>query len=313
MSNRKITVMWVGQSHDGVRRFEIDRGRFNLALTTTIALSLALLAAFAHYIVNAPAVFETRALRQENASLQTHVDRLQAQLDVAERDTIEVRKLDAKLRALTDIGAAPSGLAMGPLRWQAQDGDAAAREIDAFAVPMGGQSPDAIGLNEALLDSRVGGLSREAEVQRRSLTDLLTYFQARAQLLASTPSIWPARGWITSTFGRRSDPFTGERIMHAGIDIAAPAGTKVIAPAAGDVLFAGQRGGYGNMIVIDHGRGLITHYGHLNRILVKAGEHVERGDHIGAVGNTGRSTGPHLHYEVRENGIPTNPRRYVLE
>jgi murein DD-endopeptidase MepM/ murein hydrolase activator NlpD len=118
---------------------------------------------------------------------------------------------------------------------------------------------------------------------------------------------------VTSTFGPREDPFTGERIMHFGLDLAAPEGAQVRAPAAGNVIFAGERGPYGNMIAIDHGRGVVTHYAHLSRLLVDVGTTVERGQHIGAIGNTGRSTGPHLHYETRVSGVPVNPMRFVLE
>ncbi len=127
------------------------------------------------------------------------------------------------------------------------------------------------------------------------------------------PSIWPARGWVTSDFGQRVDPYTADRVMHAGMDIAAPHGKEVYAPSDGTVVFAGLEGGYGNVIVIDHGYGIKTRYGHLAKILVKAGERVNRGAQVAAIGNTGRSTGPHLHYEVRVNGIPQNPRKFILE
>ena len=143
--------------------------------------------------------------------------------------------------------------------------------------------------------------------------ELQAYFQDQKSLLVSTPSIWPARGWVTSDFGQRLDPYTADRVMHEGIDIAAPHGKEVMAPSDGTVVFAGLEGGYGNVVVIDHGYGIKTRYGHLAKILVKAGEVVKRGHVVGAVGNTGRSTGPHLHYEVRVNGVPQNPRKFILE
>ena len=101
--------------------------------------------------------------------------------------------------------------------------------------------------------------------------------------------------------------------MHAGVDMAAEEGTRVSASASGLVTHAGPNGAYGNMIRIDHGNGLVTHYAHLSRVIVKVGEEVRRGQHIGAVGNTGRSTGPHLHYEVRREQMPINPMTYILE
>jgi murein DD-endopeptidase MepM/ murein hydrolase activator NlpD len=131
-------------------------------------------------------------------------------------------------------------------------------------------------------------------------------------MLKSTPSIAPARGLLTSGFGSREDPFTGGHSMHSGLDIATREGAEVVAPANGVIIFAGEKAAYGNCIVLDHGRDITTLYGHLQAMLVKAGDKVERGQHIGKVGNTGRSTGPHLHYEVRRNGVPVNPRRFVV-
>lgn len=125
------------------------------------------------------------------------------------------------------------------------------------------------------------------------------------------PSIWPVRGQITTGFGQRMDPFSGEGTFHAGVDIAAPYGTGVDASAEGIVLEAGFESGYGNTILIDHGYGITTKYGHLSRIYVLVGEVVKRGQLIGAVGMTGKATGPHLHYEVTVHDTPVNPTKYL--
>ena len=121
------------------------------------------------------------------------------------------------------------------------------------------------------------------------------------------------RGWVTSDFSVRLDPYTGERVMHEGLDVAAALGSKVRAPADGTVVFAGVEGGYGRVLVVDHGYGLKTRYGHLLKTDVKVGDKVHRGQAIAQVGNSGRSTGPHLHYEVRVNGVADNPRKFILE
>ena len=118
---------------------------------------------------------------------------------------------------------------------------------------------------------------------------------------------------MTSDFGTRMDPYTAERKMHQGMDIATPHGQPVYAPSDGTVVFAGNEGGYGKVLVMDHGYGVKTRYGHLSEIHVRLGQRVSRGDKVASVGNTGRSTGPHLHYEVRVNGIPENPRKFILE
>ena len=128
---------------------------------------------------------------------------------------------------------------------------------------------------------------------------------------ADAPQFWPVTGPITGPFGERSDPFNGEGAFHAGVDISSTFGQEILAPADGDVTFADTFSGYGRMISIDHGHGLTTRYGHLSGFTVIEGQHVQRGQVIGYVGMSGRSTGPHLHYEVRINDTPVNPTKYL--
>jgi murein DD-endopeptidase MepM/ murein hydrolase activator NlpD len=118
---------------------------------------------------------------------------------------------------------------------------------------------------------------------------------------------------VTSDFGARLDPYSADRSMHQGLDISTPHGHPILTPSDGTVVFNGTEGGYGKVLVVDHGYGVKTRYGHLSETFVRIGERVARGQKIAAVGNTGRSTGPHLHYEVRVNGIPENPRKFILE
>jgi murein DD-endopeptidase MepM/ murein hydrolase activator NlpD len=127
----------------------------------------------------------------------------------------------------------------------------------------------------------------------------------------SAPNLWPVEGQITGSFGERIDPFNGEGAFHSGVDISVPVGSTVIAPADGTVVFADFLGGYGRAVVVDHGHGITTRYGHLASFSVAAGQFIHRGDTIGHVGLSGRSTGPHLHYEVRINDTPVNPHKYL--
>ena len=127
----------------------------------------------------------------------------------------------------------------------------------------------------------------------------------------SAPNLWPVEGPVTASFGERIDPFNGEGAFHSGIDISASYGQPIIAPADGTVTFADFLGGYGRAIILDHGHGITTRYGHLSNFAVIAGQYVHRGDTIGYVGLSGRSTGPHLHYEVRINDTPVNPHKYL--
>jgi murein DD-endopeptidase MepM/ murein hydrolase activator NlpD len=129
--------------------------------------------------------------------------------------------------------------------------------------------------------------------------------------LTSTPSLWPVIGHLTGSFGERMDPFSGEGAFHTGVDISSQYGDAVRVAADGVVIEAETRAGYGRLVVVDHGYGLTTWYGHLSTFSVLAGEQLRRGDTIGNVGVSGRSTGPHVHYEVRINGAPVNPMRYL--
>lgn len=168
--------------------------------------------------------------------------------------------------------------------------------------------------NKALIDSidkNVEQLTQDATKQERSFTELLEFLKKQKSIMAGTPSVWPVMGWITSEFGSRMSPFTNSREFHAGIDIATRVGNPIKAPADGVVAEAGYQSSMGNSIKIDHGHGLSTWYGHLSRLAVAQGNSVKRGDVIGYVGTSGRSTGSHLHYGVYINNVAVNPRRYL--
>jgi murein DD-endopeptidase MepM/ murein hydrolase activator NlpD len=157
-------------------------------------------------------------------------------------------------------------------------------------------------------------LSQETEFESQILEELSTVAQKKAAQWASTPSIWPVSGRITSRFGPRVSPFTGKKRMHAGVDIGARTGTEIRSPASGKVVVAAYDSRMGKFIRIDHGYGIETTYGHLSKIHVKYGDRVHRGDLIGLVGSTGKfSTGPHLHYQVAVNDKVVNPIHYILD
>ena len=163
------------------------------------------------------------------------------------------------------------------------------------------------------LHSHIKDLGDSVRIEEEISKRLLAGLERRRSIMAHTPSIWPLRGWLTSPFGWRVSPFTGKREFHEGVDIAARYGSPIYAPADGVVTFYGRNGGYGNFLIINHGFGLVTRYGHLKSVCVKVGQIVSRGQKIGYEGDSGRSTGPHLHYEVLVNGIHVNPKRYMLK
>lgn len=164
----------------------------------------------------------------------------------------------------------------------------------------------------ASLSIRIDRAVKMSQLREQGIIQLWDSLSERQSLLAATPSMKPARGWFTSRFGYRVDPITSRSEMHAGLDIAAPPGTPVYAPADGVVSYVSYEAGYGKLVSIDHGYGVITRYGHNSRVFVEQGQKVKRWDVISLVGNTGRSTGAHLHYEVRVHGVPVDPFNYIL-
>jgi len=148
--------------------------------------------------------------------------------------------------------------------------------------------------------------------QQEGFESLFNFLQDQRNLLSSTPAVRPVKGWTTSGFGYRKSPFTGLREFHKGLDIATRMATPVIATADGIVSFTGTKGLLGRVVTIDHGHGIVSRYGHLGKVLKKRGAAVKRGDIIARVGVTGRTTGPHVHYEVLLNGLPVNPIKYIL-
>lgn len=162
-------------------------------------------------------------------------------------------------------------------------------------------------------DQSLGYLRKTAGSDMATFSELKKYVAAQRSLLASQPTAWPVRGWITSRFGLRQSPFWEGLSFHQGLDIANEEGTSIKAPADGVVIFSGWQGSYGKLIVLDHGYGYSTRYGHLDRSLVNVGQRVKRGQIIAFLGTTGRSTAPHLHYEIRYQGVPVDPLKYLKQ
>ncbi len=174
---------------------------------------------------------------------------------------------------------------------------------------MGGASRAALGpmLGAGSTDTALGVLSELLGALGSRLDSVRDSVERRHALAAATPSLWPVAGWLSSTYGNRKDPFTHEGDFHPGLDISADYGQPVLATGDATVVTAGPNGAYGNMVTLDHGFGIVTKYGHMSKLGVAGAQRVKRGDVIGYVGSTGRSTGSHLHYEIWMNGRLTNP------
>jgi murein DD-endopeptidase MepM/ murein hydrolase activator NlpD len=328
-----------------IRRFDVRKDVLRRAIVgAAIAACLAVVGLVDYVRVRIDHV-ELKALRVETAEQRAQIEGFDETLADVEASLARLRNFERKVRIIANLpGSVATGgevvTAVGPsedgdleaaLKGEGavmtSDDDAAEGEGgepgDGSARPEAPEAPAPTGAEEASPTpraDRVSVLRRDAErlglianARELSLSDLLERLEGKRHRLSSTPSIWPAKGWLTSRFGNRISPFTGGRQFHAGIDIAGARGTDVIAPARGRVVFAGTRGPLGRTLVIDHGYGIRTIYGHNHENLVKRGQEVERGQVVATLGNTGRSTGPHLHYVVEVKGKAVNPLDYIFD
>jgi murein DD-endopeptidase MepM/ murein hydrolase activator NlpD len=230
---------------------------------------------------NAALQVENASYREATGQLASQISALQAAVDqLGERATVD----PSASRAMNKLPAIVKSRAMG----------GASRA--ALGPMLGGSTDTALGVLSDLL-SVIG----------TRLDSVRDSVERRHALAAATPSVWPVAGWLSSSYGKRKDPFTHDADFHPGLDISADYGQPVLATGDATVSSAGPNGAYGNMVTLDHGFGILTKYGHLSRIAVMGDQRVQRGDVIGYVGSTGRSTGSHLHYEVWMNGRLTDP------
>jgi len=312
VANRTFTVIIVPERSSKVRRLQIPRNRlYQLALGALLTVGLALFM-LVHYVFTLDQASKNVALKDENVLLKARLRVLQEEVARIDGTLQRIDQLSAKIRAITELNDPERNLAIGPL----QDPKAQTPQV-LYAQDERIDDEDEVldsKLAMRLIDSKLDTLESEALRQESSMRELQEFFTEDGALLTATPSVRPTKSkLLTSTFGTRTDPYTNHRVMHKGVDFAADHGADVVAPADGAVVFVGYRGEYGKTVVIDHGYGIQTHYAHLSNYHVEVGQHVKRGQVIAAVGKTGRTTGVHLHYEVRINGIPQDPEKFILD
>ncbi len=247
----------------------------------------------------------TGEIRQENAQLKEDAGRINEKLAAMEQEVGRASRLAKRLE--TAIGVR-RGLktGIGPI---AEDDLPKAKKVslkDAVAA-----KGEKISFNDVEL--KMDKLDEIASSVEMRLTQIYEYHKDKLSYWASVPSIWPVRGWVTSEFGFRCSPKGIGSRFHEGIDIAASIGTPIYASGDGVVTFSGYKNGLGKTVIIDHGFGVSTIYGHNSSNLVRAGDRIKRGTNIARVGRTGRSTGPHLHYQIVVDGVSVDPMRYIIE
>lgn len=294
MSRKTYTFMIIPHAEAKFRRVRVSR---NLLLVAGGLLGVLVIGGLMlpHFLLKSSrlgaslseAVEENAGLREANERFENSLSELRATMNEVEG---KARKF-ALMVGVEDVG--PEQMAAG-----------------GGSLSIAGLGQDA---SQAVLEGEIETLRERSGALQDSFTVLDTAFQKQALLLASTPSILPVRGLLGNGYGWRIDPFTGMRDFHSGLDIIGPKGTKVVAPADGIVTQVGQKGGFGLSIVLSHGYGIVTKYAHLDRAEVRVGQRVKRGEVIARVGSSGRSTGPHLHYEVVAHRKRVDPIKYILE
>ena len=301
MASKKITIVILPEESAKVRQFKIPRSLFVCSFLFIIAAIMTITWGFRDYRTVKKEIPRLAKLQKENKHQKIQLITLAQRIDQISRRLIELKKFDNKLKVMVNLKPNDDGTQF---------------------LGIGGSDPTILNpdytLEKAhkklvrLMHQSVDNLDTEISLQTNEKGELSLFLENQKSLLAHTPSLWPTKGWTSSGFGYRTSPFTNQKEFHRGLDVSNRMDTAILAPADGIVSSRTVDYGYGKMLSISHGYGLMSKYAHLSKFLVKKGQHVKRGDKIAQVGMTGRTTGPHLHYEVHLNGVPVNPLRYIL-
>lgn len=301
MEKDYFNILIFGQKTSKTRHLRIHKKTFKIGLYLLAFGLLSTIFFFCDYIQVRKKTFELSHLKLETEEQRSKIHFFSSKIEDLEGQLSKLKDFDKKIRIIANLEKG--------------------HEATSF-MGMGGPSPsdvreklkgekDEMGLVQQMRTD-IERLKSEAASREESLSELERLLQTKRDVLISTPSIWPVQGWVTSGFGFRANPFTGLTQMHEGMDISNRIGTLIVAPADGIISDIGSDRAHGRILVISHGFGMMTRYSHLNNVLVRVGQKVKRGDKIAEVGMSGKTTGPHLHYEIRLNGIPVNPMRYIL-
>lgn len=333
MDRKKVTLFIVTNQSGKTRKIVLSAAWLKAITFISAVVLLIFAAGLVDYFGLLLQAMENKRLKAENAQLIKQFQVVESKVSALENSLERVKTFTTKLKLITNVDAEDriTKLTMGPK-------PAAGQQVEEYEPMEQRQQPEALVAQDSVFDTQkplndqVGELAnedadkdyaslvvridkavKETHLKEQSVIDLWESLSERQSLMNSTPNMKPAKGWITSRFGYRISPFTGKTALHAGLDIAAAPGSPVYAPADGVVVFASYDESYGKLITIDYGYGVTTRFGHLSQIYVQVGQRVNKWDVVGAVGNTGRSTGPHLHYEVRINGTAVDPINYILD
>jgi murein DD-endopeptidase MepM/ murein hydrolase activator NlpD len=307
MAKKFYTVLVLPDAGSRIRKFHIAKPLLSTLAVTAGLVFVAFLFLVYQTVSHTGHMLELRQLRtisNEQTNLLQHFERLENQMG-------RLREFDVRLR--TAAGLDVRSLENSLVGIGGADTLSSRALMTAALAHQGPSEGSFTKVNIDDLGNELDRLSREMNDRNKSFQGLLGALEAKRSLLASAPTIWPVKGWLTAGFGQRRSPFTGRREMHEGVDISNSVGTQIIAPAEGVVTYTGPLGAFGNVVSINHGNKIATFYAHLQQGKVAQGQRVRRGDVIGLVGATGRATGPHLHYEIQVNEVSVDPTEYVID
>ena len=306
---RRYSILIISRKDSSIRKLEVSYRFLGGLVAFSIALFAFLIASVSGLVHYHKAYVTTEDVRLEAANFKRESAQLVLKIASLEETVGRTMRFAAKVGSMmNDEGRFQSG--EGPL--EEEDSLPDQTKIKVWRSPFKHTYGDKLNL-------KMSKLLAMASTAEKRVNTVFVMQQDRLFYWASLPTIWPTRGWITSGFGVRRPGYRRgahggiHRRFHEGIDIAAPRGTPIMSSGDGLVTYAGYRSGYGKTLVVDHGYGLSTLYAHCSSLFVEEGKRVSRGMIIASVGNTGRSTGPHLHYEIRVDGVPVNPLQYIIE
>lgn len=329
---KSITLYLVSNDEHQTKKITLPVSYFKVSAFIIAVVVISLCAGLIDYFGLLAQSIENKKLKIENLNLQKQFQVVEGKLDALQSGLDRVGLMTNKLKLITDTQmkdrserlSFPTQINTDSATAQLKNSDRMTNDEFVAQEPLvGSENPvntlkgevaaEKSTANYSTLVIRIDEAVKDSALKEQSVIELWEMLSDRQSLLASTPNIKPARGPIGSRFGYRIDPINGKQKMHAGVDMTVPPGTPVRAPADGVVSFAGWDEQYGKLISIDHGYGVLTRYAHNSQIYVQVGQKISKYDVISASGSTGRSTGPHLHYEVRVNGVPVNPMNYILD
>lgn len=318
-SNRFYTIMIVPEKTTQVRKILIPAWVVRLSAVAIAVMIVLVGVMVANYGYVMSQVGENNELKTENRRLRQSVQVFKSKMGTLESAMERVKTFSTRLKVITgaeDRGGVASLMKDIPeASTNIGEPKEIPAEVAAIEAELDARDPEHEELQKQYteLDLKITSLTAESLSLEQNLQDQYEYLVDQKAFLSALPTRKPAIGYYTSGFGTRHAPFGGKVKMHEGLDIANHPGTPIRATADGVITFSTTKAGYGQTVIVDHGYGLQTWYAHTRKILVKNGQKVRRGDTIALLGSTGRSTGPHCHYEVRVNGIPVDPLSYILE